>query len=77
MEAEDNDKESGISHIGHIQCNALFLAWMIENRPDMDDRFKENINKPSFKDIQNSLAIMAETQLKQEDFEIQEGENID
>lgn len=40
MEGEDNDKESLISHIGHLQCNALFLAWMIENRPDLDDRIK-------------------------------------
>ena len=39
MEGEDNDQESGISHIGHIMCNALFLSWMMENRPDKDDRF--------------------------------------
>ena len=38
MEGEDNDKESELSHIGHIQCNALFLAWMMENRPDLDNR---------------------------------------
>ena len=38
MEGEDNDPESGISHIGHIQCNALFLSWMMKNRPDLDDR---------------------------------------
>jgi hypothetical protein len=42
MEGEDNDKESGISHVGHIQCNALFLAWMLQHRPDMDDRWREN-----------------------------------
>ena len=38
MEGEDNDPESKLSHIGHIQCNALFLSWMHENRPDLDDR---------------------------------------
>ena len=38
MEGEDNDKESLLSHIGHIQCNALFLSWMMENRADLDDR---------------------------------------
>ncbi len=32
------DPESGLPHIGHIQCNALFLAWMMQNRPDLDDR---------------------------------------
>ena len=38
MEGEDKDNESGLSHIGHIQCNALFLSWMMENRSDLDDR---------------------------------------
>jgi len=38
MEGENIDKESKLSHVGHIQCNALFLSWMIENRPDLDDR---------------------------------------
>ena len=45
MEGEDNDPESGLSHIGHIQCNALFLSWMMENRKDLDDRFNiENLD---------------------------------
>ena len=39
MEGEDNDPESGLPHLGHIQCNALFLSWMMEHRPDLDDRF--------------------------------------
>jgi hypothetical protein len=42
MEGEDNDPESTLSHIGHIQCNALFLSWIMENKPDFDDRHKEN-----------------------------------
>lgn len=40
MEGEDNDPESGLSHIGHLQCNGLFLSWMMENKPEMDDRVK-------------------------------------
>lgn len=40
MEGEDIDPESLLSHIGHIQCNSLFLSWMIKNRPDLDDRYK-------------------------------------
>lgn len=42
MEGEDNDPESKLSHIGHIQANALFILWMMENKPEMDDRYKEN-----------------------------------
>ncbi len=40
MEGEDMDPESGLLHIGHLQCNALYIAWMIQNKPEMDDRNK-------------------------------------
>ena len=40
MEGVDYDPESGHHHVGHIQCNALFLAWMLKHRPDLDDRPK-------------------------------------
>ena len=40
LNGEDNDPESGCSHVGHIQCNAMFLAYMMNHRPDLDDRFK-------------------------------------
>lgn len=42
MEGEDNDQDSGLSHIGHIQCNALFLSWMFKNKPELDDRHPIN-----------------------------------
>ncbi len=45
MEGEDNDPESTLSHIGHIQCNALFLSWMMKNKPELDDRYKLKILK--------------------------------
>jgi hypothetical protein len=38
---EDVDKESGISHIGHIQCNAMFLDYMMKYKPKFDDRYKD------------------------------------
>lgn len=47
MEGEDFDPESNESHIGHIQCNALFLAWMIQNKPEFDDRIIVSLNKKS------------------------------
>lgn len=46
MEGQDNDPESGLSHVYHMQCNALFLSWMLENKPEFDDRYKDpNLNK--------------------------------
>ena len=48
MEGEDNDSDSGLSHIGHIQCNALFLSWMMENRKDLDDRINFKISKMKY-----------------------------
>lgn len=42
MEGEENCPESGLSHIGHIQCNALFLSWMKEHKPELDDREYNN-----------------------------------
>lgn len=26
------DKESGLPHIGHIQCNAMFIAYHLKNK---------------------------------------------
>lgn len=35
----DLDDESNLNHIWHAACNLMMLIWMIENRPDMDDRW--------------------------------------
>lgn len=43
MEGQNNDPESGLNHVGHIQANALFLAWMLENKPEFDDRIVSQI----------------------------------
>lgn len=43
---KDCDEESGLNHIGHALSNLAMLAYMIENRPDMDDRLSAKpINK--------------------------------
>ncbi len=36
----DNDPESGIVHLAHIAWNALVAAYMLENYPELDDRWK-------------------------------------
>lgn len=42
-DGEDNDPESGLSHIAHAGCCIMFLLWMQKNRPDLDDRRAEII----------------------------------
>lgn len=43
MEGEDNDKESGLSHLGHAQANLMFLVHVMDNRKEFDDRSKEGL----------------------------------
>lgn len=46
LQGEDKDKESKLTHIGHILCNAMFLSYMYLFRKDMDDRYiDKNLNK--------------------------------
>jgi len=36
----DFDKESGKLHAYHIAWNALYLAYILEHKPEFDDRYK-------------------------------------
>ncbi len=38
---EDVDPESGLPHTHHLGCCVMFLASMMQTRPDLDDRWKE------------------------------------
>lgn len=36
----DNDVETGVSHLAHAACNLMFALRMMQDRPDLDDRYK-------------------------------------
>lgn len=38
LEGEDIDPESGLHHKDHLLANALFISWLIENKPEFDNR---------------------------------------
>lgn len=41
MNGEDNDSESGLSHLDHALCNIYFMKWFMDNKPEMDNRRKK------------------------------------
>ena len=43
LSGEINDKESRLPHIGHIQCNAMFIAYILKNKPEFNDLQKKKI----------------------------------
>ena len=41
LQGEDKDPESGIDHLGHIMCNAMFLSYIMREKSQYDDRSRE------------------------------------
>ena len=37
-QGEDNDRETGISHLAHAMCNLLFMMYHFKNNKQADDR---------------------------------------
>ncbi len=48
---EDNDAESGLSHLHHASCCLMFASELHETRPDLDDRWKPEPPKCAHKDV--------------------------
>lgn len=40
LNGENLDEESKLSHVGHILANAMFLSYMLKNKPELDNRYK-------------------------------------
>jgi hypothetical protein len=42
---EDKDPETGLSHLAHASCCLMMLLEQESTRPDLDDRYKREIEK--------------------------------
>jgi hypothetical protein len=40
LKGEDVDPESGEGHLYHASCCLMFASWLIQHKPELDDRFK-------------------------------------
>lgn len=40
LRGEDNDPETGLSHMAHVGCNVMFLLTFIITKTGTDDRYK-------------------------------------
>jgi hypothetical protein len=38
LRGEDVDPESGCRHISHVMCNAMFIEYIMREKPHYDDR---------------------------------------
>lgn len=44
-EGEDLDDASGLEHVLHLACNAMFIYWTLKNRPEFDDRYRKETDE--------------------------------
>lgn len=42
LKGEDIDSETGLKHVDHALCNAMFLVYMEKNKKEMDNRKEYN-----------------------------------
>ena len=63
IKGEDNDKESGISHLAHAGANILFLLWYQQHRTQFDNRIKDPVETADtlfYKDIYGDVNFIDE-----------------
>jgi hypothetical protein len=51
MSGETNDPETGLSHMAHVMCEAMFLVHYEKYRKEFDDRPKEVYSVTTSKEI--------------------------
>ncbi len=47
VRGEDNDPETGLSHLAHLSCCAMFGYWYLKHRRDLDDRYRQGGSTPT------------------------------
>lgn len=45
LAGETLDPETGLSHMAHVMCEAMFLVEYENSRPEFDDRYKKEESK--------------------------------
>jgi hypothetical protein len=71
---ENNDNESGESHLSHAAANINMLMYTIKHHPELDDRYKEpkqnltNLNNSVPEDIKNLYGMLSNPPLNKETF---------
>lgn len=45
LSGQDKDEESGLRHVDHVLCNAIFLSQLTHTKPELDDRSEELKNE--------------------------------
>ena len=45
LDGETHDPETGLNHMAHVMCNAMFLVNFEKTHPELDDRFNSSVRR--------------------------------